>query len=151
MTEVVEVLAALERKEGELLRELETIAHKIEKLRSDFSDMQAVAIFHRQDVEAADFMPHMSVRAQFRRNEILTYCRDALAAVGGSLDTRQLAVIVAERKGLDVHDGRLRKKIGRSVQQAMKTARRHKIVIDEGRRLGVRVWRLAPPASRVRI
>ena len=136
------VVDALLAKEAELVRDLESIHRKMDRLRSDLSELRAVEAFHRQNIDNADFLPHMSIRRQFKQNEIRGLCITALKAFGGCLDTRQLASFVIERKGLDTQDAALKKKIVFSVMQAMKTARRKRIVIDAGHQLGVRLWRL---------
>lgn len=138
------VMAGLYAKEAELVRDVDSLLKKMDRLRADLFVVKAAEALHRQEVDNIDFMPHMSVRKQFKRGEVQRYCLDALKASGGCLDTRQLAAIVADRKGLDSLDMALRKKIVGSVMQAMKTARRHRLVVDDGKQFGVRLWRLAP-------
>ena len=84
----------------------------------------------------------MSVRRLFQRGEIQKYCLEALRAAGGALSTRELTRHVIARKGLDVEDPVLRKKVVFSVMQSMKTARRRRLVKDAGKRKNVRLWQL---------
>ena len=143
MMGVASLIEALKEEAEDVERLVESCKRKSAILQANISDMRAVLAFHEQNVSEDDFLPHMSVRKLFKSGEIRRYCLQALKAAGGCLDTRELARVVVAKKGLDVDDVVLRKKIVFSVMQVMKTARRYHLVVGEGKRKGVRMWRLS--------
>ena len=143
-----DVLAALQAKHDQLQRLIETYQRNIASLGSDLANMRAVLDFHAQTGTATDFLPHMSVRKLFKREEMFGYCREAFQEAGGVLDTRELARFVVARKGLDPDDAVIRKRIVFSIMQVMRTARRHRMVVQEGKRKGVCLWRFTNREAR---
>jgi hypothetical protein len=69
------------------------------------------------------------------------YGREALGKEG-QLDTRELAVRVLRAKGMDESDNVLRQAVAFRIVQALSIAAKRGTVASDGKRGGVRVWRL---------
>jgi hypothetical protein len=136
------ILEALILKRNELEGLIQSYEAKIKALETLKSNVRAVLSFQKQNHPETDFLPNMSVRRLFAGGEIQKWSLEALMQARGVLSTRDLTRHVMVMKGLDVEDPVLRKKVVFSVMQSMKTARRHKLVKDAGKRLGVRLWQI---------
>jgi hypothetical protein len=67
-------------------------------------------------------------------------CKAALEAAGIPLNTRELATVVAEAKGLDGQDRVLRKALALSIVNVMTRQAKRGVVVTTGTRCGVRIW-----------
>lgn len=132
----------LRQRAGDLDRRIQSYARSIDLLQADLATMRAMMSFQERAVTPADYLPHLSPRRLFKRNEVRDACLEALQEHGSALDTRQLAQHAMTKKGMDTEDVIIRKKIVFSVQQAMKTARRKGFVRSAGKRKGVVLWAL---------
>ena len=86
-------------------------------------------------------------RARVQR--LFALCKDALAAVGQPLDTRELARAVAEAKGLDGQDRVLRKALALSIVNVMARQAKRGMVFAVGKRRGVRIWAVSSPLRNI--
>lgn len=137
-----DLLNDLREKAADLDRQIQTYTRRIGQLKADLATMTAMMAFQEREIVPGDYLPHLSPRRLFKRNEMQDCCLEALYAERTPLDTRQLAKRAMAKKGMDTEDIIIRKKIVFSVQQAMKTARRRGFVESIGRRKGVVLWQL---------
>ena len=93
------------------------------------------------DGEPQQFPTYVEIRRLWKRGEIVTVCRDALAKEG-PLDTRELALRVIRAKGLDEGDGALKMTVAYRIVQALGIAAKRDRINGNDRRRGVRLWRL---------
>lgn len=89
--------------------------------------------------EPQQFPAYADIGRLWKRGEIVTVCREALAKEG-PLDTRELALRVIRAKGLDESDGVLRKTVAYRIVQALSIAAKRGRIVSPGKRGGVRVW-----------
>lgn len=85
---------------------------------------------------------HMSFAKVFARGEIFAICKKALDAAPDGLDTRQLAVILLQAKGLDADDHIMRRNVAYNIVQIMGNRLKRGSVASNGKQNGVRMWRL---------
>ena len=136
-----QIVVTLQTKRDYIERVIATYEDKIEAAKRDLSHVNAtLAMFQNPDGRtAADFPAYMDTLRLFRRGEIVTICKAALASEG-ALDTRELALRVMAAKGLDAKDAVLRRSIAFRIVQAMRLqAKRHKMAAMPKRK-GIRVW-----------
>ena len=137
-----ELVEELRSRTYEIERRIQTYERNIQTLSGDLRVARSLLEFQERDVTSGDYLPHMSPRRLFGRNEIRGFCFEALHAAGGGLDVRELARHTMIRKGMDSEDLLVRKKIIMSVSQTMKTAKLRGFVRRDGKKQGVVVWRL---------
>ena len=137
-----ELIGDLRERASDLDRQIQTYTRRIGQLQSDLSTMKAMLAFQEREIVPNEYLPHLSPRRLFARNEMRDCCLKTLHEARAPLDTRQLARAAMAKKGMDTEDIIIRKKIVFSVQQTMKTARRRGFVASIGRRKNVVLWDL---------
>jgi hypothetical protein len=136
-----QIVNTLRSKRDELERIIGSYEKAIEAARRDLAHVNAtLQLFERDGVPNA-YPSKMSIIRLFRRGEVFSICKAALAQVADGMDTRELAVAVLRAKGMDEGDAVLRKAIAYSIINVMRAQHRRGNVTDSGRRRGVRVWR----------
>lgn len=110
----------------------------LEQARADLSHVNAcIAMFDA----SGDVTPYIDLHRLFKRGEMVSICKDALAKEG-PLDTRELAYRVMVAKGLDTGDKVLSRSICLRIVQALRMQDKRGKVTALPKRKGVRVWRL---------
>jgi len=135
------VISALERKRDEIEKAITAYERKLKQAKRDLSHVNASLRLFKIEGERLEFPVHVDIHRLFKRGELATLCKEALAKEG-PLDTRELARRVVKAKGLDQSDDVLRQSITYKIVQALRLqAKRDKIVMLPKRK-GVRVWSL---------
>lgn len=137
-----QIVSTLRSKRDELERIINSYEMAATAARRDVAHVNAtLELFERNGAPDA-YPSRMSIARMFKRGEIFTLSKAALAEVPEGLDTRELALAVIRAKGMDETDAVLRKAVGFRIVQAIlrQEARGH--VANAGRRRGVRVWAL---------
>lgn len=137
------IIRELRQREGALIRHIETLDRKIERLKADWSSMKGVLAHQRQQISPAELMPHMDFRRFFGSNELRRDCLQALKAAPQGLTSRDIARIVMARIGADVDDEVLLAKLVDRVAYVLRKLRFKKLVNSPFRQKGVTVWALA--------
>lgn len=134
-----QIVSTLTRKQREVERAILTYEKKLEQARLDLSHINATLRLFKVNGEPSEFPVYVDLHRLFRRGEIVTLCKEAIAKEG-PLDTRELALRVIRAKGLDEADKPLRVSIALRIVQAMRLHAKRGSVIAGEKRKGVRVW-----------
>lgn len=139
-----QIVTTLSNKRDELERIIGSYEKAIEAARRDLAHVNAtLQLFERDGVPNA-YPSRTNLVRVFRRGEIFTICKAALAQAPAGMDTRELALAVLRAKEMDEGDAVLRKALAWSIINVMRVEHRRGNVVDAGRRRGVRVWRDGP-------
>ena len=133
-------LTALRNKRDDIERAIALYQRKIKSAQRDLSHVNATMRLFEIG-ERSQFPVYVDTLRLFRRGEIVTICKAALAKEG-ALDTRELALRVIRAKGMDAKDAVLRQSIAFRIVQAMRLQAKRRRVLALEKRKGVRVWRM---------
>lgn len=133
------VITTLRTKRAEIERVIAAHERKIAQARRDLSAVNTTLRLFELAGEPSEFPAYVDVTRLFKRGEIVTLCRSALAAEG-PLDTRELALRVIRAKGLDAADTVLRQTVAFRIVQALRLAEKRRRIGSCGKRQGVRIW-----------
>ena len=136
-----QTLMVLRRKRDDIERAITSYEKEIAKARRDLAHVNATLRMFESPNERTEFPVYVDTLRLFRRGEIVTICKAALAEEG-PLDTRELALRVIRAKGLDEADNVLRTSLALRIVQAMTLQRKRGTVKSPGKRRGVCVWGL---------
>jgi len=134
-----QILSTLRRKRDDIEAAIASYEKKVEEAKRDLSAVAATIRLFELNGEPQQFPAYADIGRLWKRGEIVTVCRDALAKEG-PLDTRELALRVIKAKGLDDGDGVLRKTVAFRIVQALSIAAKRGKMGSAGKRNGVRVW-----------
>jgi len=136
-----QILITLRRKRDEVERAIAAYEKQIEAARRDLAHINAILRMFESPEKRTEFPVYVDTLRLFRRGELVTICKKALAKEG-PLDTRELALRAIRAKGLDESDAVLRTSITYRIVQAMRLQWKRGRVESPNRRGGVRMWRL---------
>ncbi|MFG1243302.1 hypothetical protein V5F31_13070 [Xanthobacter sp. V7C-4] len=134
-----QVLTTLRRKRAEVEGFIAKLEKQIDTAKRDLSAINATIRIFEVNGEPREFPAYVEIHRLFKRGEMTTICKAALAQEG-PLDTRELALRVIRAKDLDEGDKALRQTIALRIVQALRLQERRGFICDNGRRNGVRVW-----------
>ncbi len=145
MSDTPQVINTLRAKADQLEAFIAKAERDIERARADLAHVRAtMTLFEAPRINGQP--SYMNVNALFRRRELATLCKQALAV--GPMNTRELAAWVIQHKGLDGDDRYLRTAVALRIVQALTMqAKRGAGVERAGKVSNVVVWRLVnqPP------
>lgn len=139
-----QIVTTLRRKRDEMEAAIRAYEKKTEALRRDLAHVNATLRMFELNGEHEVFPVHMDLTRLFKRGEVFRICREALESAPEGLDTRELALAVIRAKGMDEGDAVLRKAINYRIVQAMRMQELRGRVFGNGKRKGVRIWRVIP-------
>lgn len=135
-----QVIHTLKEKRAAIESALKSYEAKAEQCRRDLAHVNAtLALFAVGECEPSEIRAYMDTSRLFRRGELSSLCKASLASHGPQ-DTRELARLIAEAKGLDAADPVLRKALAYRIVQALTLQWKRGGIGSEGIRKGVRVW-----------
>ena len=137
-----QVVTTLRDKQRAIQGAITSYERALEAARRDLANVNAVLAMYGRETDPEGWHAHMSVAKVFARGEIFSICKKALDAAPGGLDTRQLAVIILQAKGLDDNDRIMRRNVAYNIVQIMGNRLKRGSISSSGKRNGVRVWRL---------
>jgi hypothetical protein len=140
MTREPQIVTTLRSKRDAIEQTIASYQKKIEAARRDLAHVNATLRMFESPEGRTQFPVYMDTLRLFRRGEIVTICKAALAKEG-PLDTRELALRVIRAKRLDTKDAVLRKSIAFRIVQALRLQAKRGGVIALPKRKGVRVWK----------
>lgn len=135
-----QVVTTLRRKRDEIEGLIETYERRLKDAKRDLEHVTATLALFETATASGDVKVYQSVHRLFRRGEMVTICKAALAE-HGPLDTRELSRHVMRVKGFNEDDEELRKAITYRIVQALRMQHKRGAIGDAGRRGTVRVWR----------
>ena len=133
-------VTTLRNKRNDIERAIALYHRKIKSAQRDLAHVNATLRLFEIG-ERSQFPIYVDTLRLFRRGEIVTICKAALAKEG-PLDTRELAVRVIRAKGMDTKDAVLRQSIAFRIVQALRLQAKRKQVAALPKRKGVSVWRM---------
>lgn len=136
-----QTLVVLRNKRDEIERAIAAYEKKIEAAKLDLAHVNATLRMFEAPEGRTEFPVYVDTLRLFKRGEIVTICKKALAEEG-PLDTRELAVRVIRAKGLDEGDSVLRTSVAYRIVQAMRLQWKRGKVESPEKQGGVRVWRV---------
>jgi hypothetical protein len=136
-----QIVGTLQRKRDDIERVIAAYEAKIEAAKRDLSHVNATLAMFEAPEGRTQFPVYMDTLRLFKRGEVVTICKAALATEG-PLDTRELALRVIRAKQLDDSDAVLRKSIAFRIVQAMTMQANRGKLESLAKRKGVRMWRL---------
>jgi hypothetical protein len=137
-----QIIVTLTRKRDQIETAIATYEKTIEAARRDLAHVNATLAMFEAPEGRTQFPVYMDTLRLFKRGEIVTLCKAALAK-DGPQDTRQLALHVIKAKGLDSKDAVLRRSIAFRIVQALRLQAKRGGVAPMPKRKGVRVWHTA--------
>lgn len=134
-----QVLTTLRRKRAEVEGFIAKLEKQIDTAKRDLSAINATIRIFEVNGEPREFPAYVEIHRLFKRGEMTTICKAALAQEG-PLDTRELALRVIRAKGLDEGDKVLRQTVAFRIVQALRLQERRGQIGGSEKRGGVRVW-----------
>jgi hypothetical protein len=139
-------IRSLQRKRNAIESAIAAYEKKIEAAKCDLAHVNATLRLFESPDERNEFPVYVDTLRLFRRGEIVSLCKAAIAAEG-LLDTRELALRVIRAKGWTKPDTVLRTSIAYRIVQAMRLQAKRGIVTPEVKRKGswygaCKVWGL---------
>lgn len=136
-----QITVTLRNKRNQIEAAIAAYEKKIEAARRDLAHVNATIAMFEAPEGRTQFPVYMDTLRLFKRGEIVTICKAALAK-DSPLDTRQLALAVIKTKGLDAKDAVLRRSLAFRIVQALRLQAKRRGVVALPKRKGVMVWRL---------
>ena len=135
-----QIVNTLRSKRDELERIIGSYEATATAAKRDLMHVNATLELFERNGALTAYPSRMSIVRIFKRGEIFTLCKPALAEAPEGLDTRELARAVIRARGMDEADTVLRKAIGFRIVQVMLRQEARGLVIGAVKRKGVRVW-----------
>ncbi|HVV94480.1 MAG TPA: hypothetical protein VHD15_13790 [Hyphomicrobiales bacterium] len=135
------VLTSLRKKRADIEDLIATLDKRLALARRDLAHVSATIKLFEAPAAPGDVRSYTDLHRLFRRGEIVTLCKAALAAEG-PLDTRELSRRVVAAKGFNEADNELRKAIAFRIVQALTMQAKRGLLASE-KRGGLRVWRIS--------
>jgi hypothetical protein len=134
------IVTTLRNKAEEIESYVAAAETKIAEARADLAHIRATLALFEANSDTPEYPVHMGVHRLFKRGEIWKVIQPALAAAPSGLDTRELAALVIQSKGLDPNDRVFRATVSLSIIHILRMRHKRGQVTDGGKRKGVRVW-----------
>jgi hypothetical protein len=136
-------VVTLRAKRKEILRALAEYEALIKKLQFDLVHINStLALFQTDEAGAEVRMPVMTARL-FRYGEMFKMCQEALSKAPNGLDTRELAEIIMQAKGMNPNDRVLRRAITMSIVNILGSRAKRGQIVAAGKRNLIRIWRFS--------
>jgi hypothetical protein len=138
----IRTVTTLRRKRDEIITVIKLYERQLEQARADLAHVSAaMRIFDAGE----DVKPYVDIHRIFKRAEKIELCREALAS--GPMTTKELALSLMRKKGLDTGDKVLAKAVANNLIHSLRMQAMRGRVIMDGKRKGVCVWRQAWPVE----
>ncbi len=134
----IRTVTTLRRKRDEIIAVIKLYERQLEQARADLTHVNAAM---RLFDAGEDVRPYVDIHRVFKRAEKIALCREALAS--GAMTTKEVALFLMRRKGLDTGDKVLAKAVANNLIHSLRMQAMRGRVIMDGKRKGVCVWRLA--------
>ncbi len=136
----IRTVTTLRRKRDEIISVIKLYERQLEQARADLAHVNAAM---RLFDAGEDVRPYVDIHRVFKRAEKIALCREALAS--GPMTTKDVALFLMRRKGLDTGDKVLAKAVANNLIHSLRMQAARGRIVMEGKRKGVCVWRLAAP------
>jgi hypothetical protein len=140
-----QTVVILRSKRKDIEREIANYTKQIERLKVDLIHVNSTLSLFETDAVKADIRLPMSTARLYRRGEMFAACTAILAGHPDGLDTRELAEILMDSKGMDKSDRILRKSFTMSLVHVLSARARRRQILTPGKRNFLRIWKNLPP------
>lgn len=106
----IRTVTTLRRKRDEIITVIKLYERQLEQARADLAHVTAAMRIFESD---ADVKPYVDIHRIFKRAEKIELCREALAS--GPMTTKELALFLMRKKGLDTGDKVLAKAVANNL------------------------------------
>jgi hypothetical protein len=137
----IRTVTTLRRKRDEIIAVIRLYERQLEQARADLAHVTAAMRIFEDPADLKSIPRYIDVHRLFKRTEKWEYCRDALETLG-PMNTRDLAIFVMRRKGMDPGDKVLAQSIGFLLIQSLRMQAQRGRVVMTGKVKGVCVWAL---------
>ena len=141
------IISTLKTKRDAIERAIAAYEKRIKTAQRDLSHVNATLAMFAAPEGRTQFPVYMDTLRLFKRKEIATLAKAALAQEG-PLDTRELALRVIRSKGMDEGDKVLRASIAFRITQALNLQAKRGTIGALPKRKGVRMWSITPIGDR---
>jgi hypothetical protein len=139
MTEI-RTVTTLRSKRDEILASIRLYEKRLGQARADLSHVTSCIAIFEASGEREDTASYVDTHRLFRRGELITLCKEALAS--GPKSTKELALHAMAAKGIDTGDKVLAHAMASRLIHALRMQWRTGKLADAGRVKGARIWRL---------
>jgi hypothetical protein len=144
----IRTVTTLRRKRDEITAIIKLYERQLKQAHADLAHVNAaMRIFAAEDTR--DFQAYVDVHRVFAYREKWALCEQALKEYG-ALTTKELALRVMAKKGLDTNDKVLARTVANLLIHSMRMQATRGRVVIEGKRKGVCVWSLRPDSTEVK-
>ena len=138
MTEI-RTVTTLTSKRDEIESAITNYEARLAQARADMSHINAVISIFEASGDRDATKAYTDIHRLFRRGELVTICKAALAE-HGPMNTRALVAHILTAKGLNVGDRVLAKSVAAKLIHALRMQAKRGKIIDIGKQGGVIVW-----------
>jgi len=137
------VIRGLLTKRVSLFHEREEVRAKLASLDNDISaiDRAIRLLGYEDDLNA--LMPASAGKRLYKQGEISRHVSDILRTATEPLTSRQIALLIAERRGENTNDHKHMVRLTNNVSRVLGNFRAQGRVASEGNGKGLQLWRLA--------
>ena len=139
MTEI-RTVTTLRSKRDEILASIKLYEKRTAQARADLAHVTACIAIFEASGEGEGLSSYVDTHRLFARGEMIALCKEALAS--GPRTTKELALYVMGRKGLDTGDKVLAHALASRMIHALRQQWRRGALIGDGKVKGARVWAL---------
>jgi hypothetical protein len=146
MPELDHTINALIRKRAEIAGQIECHQDTLNQLIVDLDNVDHTLRLFAPDIDLEEIEPKpVPPRNQAFKGEMKRLIIDALKRAGGeALNSRDIADLVMQHRGLGTNNLRLRVTMGKRVCAALTSMRRRGLLVSEKEGKGLQRWRLRP-------
>ena len=137
----IRTVTTLRRKRDEIVAVMRLYERQLEQARADLAHVTAAMRIFEAEGDLKSISAYADVYRLFKRSEKWDYCREAMEA-HGPMTTKDLALFVMKRKGMDCGDKVLAKSIAYQLIQSLRMQAHRGRVVMTGKVKGVCVWEL---------
>jgi hypothetical protein len=136
----IRTVTTLRSKRAEILASITLYEKRLAQARADLAHVAACISIFEASGDGEELSSYVDTHRLFARGEMIALCKEALAS--GPKTTKELALYVMGRKGLDTGDRVLAHAMAQRMIHALRQQWRRGALIGDGKVKGARVWAL---------
>ena len=138
----IRTVTTLRAKRAEILASITLYEKRLAQARADLAHVTACISIFEATGDGEELSSYVDTHRLFARGEMIALCKEALAS--GPKTTKELALYVMGRKGLDTGDRVLAHAMAQRMIHALRMQHARGGLLDGGKVKGSRVWALSP-------
>jgi hypothetical protein len=136
----IRTVTTLQYKREEIEAAIKSYELRLAQARADLAHINAAIAIFKATGDARGLASYVDLHRLFRYGEMTAMCKAALAA--GPMSTREIALYVVKKKGLDLDDKVLIKAITHRLIHPLRLQRLKGTIVAVGRYKAALIWRL---------